>query len=549
MSPSDSRYHWLAKFRERLAKAHIEPGEPSTAGIATLWPLAAADWARAAQHLRALGVRLVSLWGDEQDTGLTITAAYEKQGVYLWLRSALAKEDAAITSIAASYPGAARLERHARDLLGIAITDVVDKRRWTRHQAWDEQACPLRSDCPPDLIKPRDVPPDDGYPFDGVAGEAVCEIPVGPIHAGIIEPGHFRFHAVGETVLKLETRLGYAHKGIEKLAVGRDAAGLLRLAARVSGDSAVGHAWAAAQALEQIARVDVPPRALLLRALLAERERIANHLGDIGAICNDVGFVFAHMQFSRLRESWLRRNGEHFGHRLLMDVITAGGVAVNLDAAACRQQRLDLESLRRELDELEPILDNSHSLRGRTVSTGILPQDSAEQLGCLGYVGRASGLTFDARIDGVYPPYDRLSLSRTVRTGGDVDTRLRLRLDEIRASLGLLAQLLEHLQGLPAGPLQAHWPQHIDSGGVGTIEGWRGGQREQGEGFGVVEGWRGEIATTVRLSADGSVARFFPRDPSWFNWPALEVLIHDNIVPDFPVCNKSVNGSYSGHDL
>lgn len=555
MTPDDSRYHWLAKFRERLVKAHIEPGEGFKAGIATVWPLAAADWARAAQHLRALGVRLVSLWGDEQHTGLTITAAYEKHGVYLWLRSALPEEDTAIGSIAASYAGAARLERHARDLLGIAVTDVVDKRRWTRHQAWDEHVHPLCSDCPSDLIKPHTVPPDDGYPFDGVAGDAVCEIPVGPIHAGIIEPGHFRFHAVGETVLKLETRLGYVHKGIEKLAVGRDAAGLLRLAARVSGDSAVAHTWAAAQALEQIARVEVPPRALLLRALLAERERIANHLGDIGAICNDVGFVFAHMQFGRLRELWLRRNSEHFGHRLLMDVITAGGVAVNLDTAASRQQRRDLETLQRELDELEPVLDNSHSLRGRTVSTGILPREGAEQLGCLGYVGRASGLTFDARIDGAYPPYDRLSVSRLSRTAGDVDARLRLRLDEIRASLALLAQLLDRLQGLPAGPLQAHWPRHIDGGGgVSLIEGWRGGQRytekmEKNEGFGVVEGWRGEIVTTVRLSADGSVARFFPRDPSWFNWPALEVLIHNNIVPDFPVCNKSVNGSYSGHDL
>jgi Ni,Fe-hydrogenase III large subunit len=545
MTAGDSRYHWLAKFSERLAKAHIEPGDASTAGIATVWSLAAPEWARAAQHLRALGARLVSLWGDEQDAGPAITAAYEKHGVYLWLRSALPREEAAVGSIAASYPGAARLERHARDLLGIAITDVIDKRRWTRHQAWDEHVYPLRSDCSPDLIKSRDVPPDDGYPFDGVDGEAVCEIPVGPIHAGIIEPGHFRFHAVGETVLKLETHLGYTHKGIEKLAVGRDAAGLLRLAARVSGDSAVGHAWAAARAVEQIAGVDVPPRALLLRALLAERERIANHLGDIGAICNDVGFVFSHMQFSRLRELWLRRNGEHFGHRLLMDVIVAGGVAVNLDGQACRQQRLDIETLQRELDELEPILDNSHSLRGRTVSTGILPYESAEQLGCLGYVGRASGLTFDARIDCAYPPYDRLSLPRLLRTAGDVDARLRLRLDEIRASLALLAQLLERLQGLPAGPLQARGPI-----GGGAGHGHRSaGNAGSNEGFGIVEGWRGEIAATVRLRADGSVARYFPRDPSWFNWPALEVLIHGNIVPDFPVCNKSVNGSYSGHDL
>lgn len=532
---SDSRYHWIAKFRERLAKAGIKPEEAdSAAGATAVWQLVPAEWARAAQHLRALGVRLVSLWGDEQDTGLVITAAYEKQGIYLCLRSLLMKEEeSAISSIAVSYPGAARLERHARDLLGIPITDVADRRRWIRHQAWDEHTHPLRRDCPQDAIKPRDVPPDDGYPFEGVDGEAVCEIPVGPIHAGIIEPGHFRFHAVGESVLKLEARLGYVHKGIEKLAVGRDAAGLLRLAARVSGDSAVAHAWAAARAMEQIAKVEVPPRALLLRALLAERERIANHLGDIGAICNDVSFIFAHMQFSRLREQWLRRNGEHFGHRLLMDVIIPGGVAVNLDTEGSRHHLHDLKTLQRELDELEPILDNSQSLRGRTVSTGMLSYEDAEQLGCLGYVGRASGLTFDARIDSAYPPYDRLQLSRTSQTAGDVDARLRQRLGEIRSSLALLAQVLERLQELPAGPLQSHWPRHIDNG----------------EGLGIIEGWRGEIASTVRLLADGTVARFFPRDPSWFNWPALEVLIHGNIVPDFPVCNKSINGSYAGHDL
>lgn len=528
----DSRGHWIEKLRDRLDRsgvALLRPAGWSAAGIPAL-EVASADWPRLAAHCQAKESRLVALWGDERADHFLMTACYEKNGAYLLARCRLPAESPAIASIAAQYPGAARLERHCRDLLGIAITDTADKRRWTRHRAWPESVHPLRRDCPADAVHAADAPADYDYPFDPVEGEAVYEIPVGPIHAGIIEPGHFRFHAVGETVLKLEARLGYVHKGIEKLAAGRDPDSLVRLAARISGDTAVGHAWAACRALERAAGVEAPPRAQMLRALLAERERIANHLGDIGAICNDVSFVFAHMQFSRLREDWIRHNGALFGHRLLMDTLLPGGVAVDLDAAGSDTQRADCEVLTRELDELETILDNSQSLRGRTVGTGVLTSADAARLGCLGYVGRASGRGFDARIDAVYAPYDSIGVERVVHEAGDVEARLRQRLREIRASLDILRRLLDRLQ---PGALRAAWSD----------------ARAESEGFGWVEGWRGEIATYVRLRADGTVARFFPRDPSWFNWPALEVLIHGNIVPDFPVCNKSVNGSYSGQDL
>jgi Ni,Fe-hydrogenase III large subunit len=389
---------------------------------------------------------------------------------------------------------------------------------------------PLRNDFPVTGQAPGRARADSEYPFETVLGSGVYQIPVGPVHAGIIEPGHFRFHAVGEDVLKLEERLGYVHKGIEKIAMGRDPAGLARLAGRVSGDSTVAHTWAACMAMERATGVEVPPRALAIRAILAERERIANHLGDIGAICNDVGFVFAHMQFSRLREDWQRGNQSVFGHRLLMDRIVPGGVDRNLPLQCTQTLQPQHASLSRELDSLLRILDDHPSLEDRLVNTGVLSCEDAQRLGTLGYVGKASGADHDLRRDHGYAPYDRLQVESPCLTAGDVAARMQVRADEIRHSLQLLDTLL---QQLPEGPVSVPWPDNAANG----------------EGLGLVEGWRGEILCYVRLAGDGRIARFFPRDPSWFSWPTLEKLIHGNILPDFPVCNKSVNGSYSGHDL
>jgi Ni,Fe-hydrogenase III large subunit len=350
------------------------------------------------------------------------------------------------------------------------------------------------------------------------------------VHAGIIEPGHFRFQAVGETILLLEERLGYVHKGIEKIAVGRDAPGLARLAARVSGDTTVSHSWAACMAMERAAGLEVPERGAFLRAIFAERERIANHLWDMAAILNDIAFTFGYYQFGRLREDFLRTNYALFGHRLLMDKIVPGGVAVDLQAASVRRLDQELEHLRQELNELLAIVDRNASVNDRLYTTGILKVEDAAELGCLGYVGLASGQDLDVRRDCPYPPYDKLSLRVPVEAGCDVGARFWVRYKELRASLRLLRQLLEQL---PSGPIRTDLPT----------------PQAGAEGLGIVEGWRGEIVTYVRFGQDGKIARFFPRDPSWLNWPALERLILGNIVPEFPVCNKSVNGSYSGVDL
>ena len=402
--------------------------------------------------------------------------------------------------------------------------------RWTRHQAWREGRFPLRADFPLAGEDQRRTQADRDYPFEALTGDGVYQIPVGPVHAGIIEPGHFRFHAEGETVLQLEARLGYVHKGIERLAVGRDPVGLARLARRVSGDSTVAHTWAACQALERASGCEVPARALVLRGLLCERERVANHIGDIGAICNDVGMAFIHMQCARLREIWQRASQAHFGHRLLMDRVIPGGVAVDLDAAMVETLRAEHEAMRRAIAPIFAIADELPSLADRLLTTGQLQTEDARTLGCTGYVAKASGLGFDLRRDAPYPPYDALALEVPVQQEGDVAARLRVRMQEVRQSLKLMDELLRRL---PDGPIAAE-PPAATAGAIG---------------LGLVEGWRGEVLAFVRIGGDGRIARYFARDPSWFSWPALERLIHGNIVPDFPVCNKSVNASYSGQDL
>jgi Ni,Fe-hydrogenase III large subunit len=328
----------------------------------------------------------------------------------------------------------------------------------------------------------------------------------------------------------LEERLGYVHKGIEKIAEGRTPESLARLAGRVSGDTTVGHCWAACMAMEQAAGIEIPRRAVLIRGILAEGERIANHLGDMGAICNDVAFIFAQMQFTRLRELWLRTNATVFGHRLLMDRIVPGGVVCDLSEASCALIKQDIVQLRKELSELMPAIDLNSSLEDRLYTAGYLSPETAAAFGTLGYVGLASGQDFDVRRDAPYAPYDQVTFKVALEDQCDIASRFWVRYKQINAALKLLEQFIAQLA---AGDILAEWqtPQ-ADS-----------------EGLGIVEGWRGEITAYIRFDAGNKIARFYPRDPSILNWPALEKLVLNNIVPDFPVCNKSLNGSYSGNDL
>ncbi|HYD32087.1 MAG TPA: nickel-dependent hydrogenase large subunit, partial [Azospirillaceae bacterium] len=368
-------------------------------------------------------------------------------------------------------------------------------------------------------------------------GPGLHQIPVGPVHAGIIEPGHFRFTANGETVVRLEQRLGYVHKGIEKLAEGKTPAEAARLIGRVSGDSTVAYAYAFARAVEAALEIEVPPRAVWLRALMAELERLANHFGDIGAICNDAAFAFMLAECGKLREQILQTADACFSHRLMMDCIIPGGVAVDLPEDGGKRVLELAADLRRQFAPLITLYDNKASLLDRTVGTGVVSAGLAHRFGVGGFVGRASSRNVDARRLTVCPPYDDLDFEVPVCAEGDVNARLWIRAREVEQSLSLIEQIVKRLPGMPRLAGHEAPKPFIDLPARG------------GEGMALIESFRGEVLVWVRLAEDGTVLRCHPRDPSWFQWPLLEAAIEGNIVADFPLCNKSFNCSYSGHDL
>ncbi|MBN9525504.1 MAG: nickel-dependent hydrogenase large subunit [Alphaproteobacteria bacterium] len=421
-------------------------------------------------------------------------------------------------------PGAIRLERVIRDLWGHEADGAVDTRPWLDHGRWPDRR-PLS---PHPVATPPDAPTAEAYAFLPATGDGLHQVPVGPIHAGIIEPGHFRFTANGETVVRLEARLGWLHKGIESLMQGLAPADAARLACRISGDSAVAHALAFARAAEAAADIRPPPRADWLRAVMAELERIANHLGDIGAICNDVAYAFMSAECGVLRERCLRAAAACFGHRLMFDRIVPGGVAGDIDADQVGVLRRLVHGIRPAFRKLIDVYDNQASLADRLVGTGTVRPELVHRFAAGGFVGRASLRAVDARKAAPYPPYDKLDWPIPLFGEGDVNARVWVRIREVEASLDLIDALLD---GLPGGPIAVAMPARA------------------GEGLALVEGFRGEIMTWVRLDAAGRVGRCHPRDPSWFQWPLLEAAIEGNIIADFPVCNKSFNCSYAGVDL
>ncbi|HME86385.1 MAG TPA: NADH-quinone oxidoreductase subunit C [Roseiarcus sp.] len=482
-----------------------------------LSPANGAEWREAARLLAAGEATLMSLWGDE---GRMRMALRQASGAFLFVEAAC--EDGSFPSVAAVHAPADRLERAACDLFGFTALEAADKRRWLDHGRW-----PLRH--PLGQPVPHDGAP-DAYPFLKAEGEGLHQIPVGPVHAGIIEPGHFRFHAGGEAVVRLEERLGYVHKGVDRLMRGANLERGGVLAARVSGDSTVAYGVAFARAVEAALGIEAPPRAHGLRGLMAELERIANHFGDIGAVCNDAAFALMHAHCGILRERTLRTAKAAFGHRLMMDAVVPGGVAVDLTSEGAETIRALVRHVRTTFPSLVQLYDNTASLQDRTVGTGVLDADLARRFGVGGVVGRASGRDFDARRDCPYPPYDAMSFKVPIRRAGDVNARIWVRIEEVGESLDLIETMLLRLSG---GPVRAT----LASPGGAC------------ESFALIEAFRGDVFAHVRLADDGLVARCHLRDASWFQWPLLEAAIEGNIVADFPLCNKSFNCSYSGCDL
>ncbi len=486
------------------------------------WPRVAVDldvWRAIGEALREGKLDLLGLWGD---VGAVQCVLYEPSTRQI-MSASLDARAGRVPSLAVFHAPASRLERSASDLFGIEFTGLPDPRPWLDHGRW-----PLHHPLAESARLGVALPP---YQFLGADGPSLHQIPVGPVHAGIIEPGHFRFTASGETVVRLEERLGYTHKGIEKLLCGKSIDAAARLAARVSGDSTVAYSWVFARAVEAALEFNPPQRALWLRAVMAELERIANHLGDVGAICNDAAFSIMHAECAILREETLRACATAFGHRLMMDCVLPGGVAADLEPPGVEAILSLTSRLRRQFPELVELYENTASLQDRTVGTGVVSSALAAEFAAPGYVGRASGRSFDARVCVPYPPYDAMPVEIAVRSEGDVDARVWVRIREIQHSIDWLER---SLAALPSGPV------HLGVRAVPTTS---------VEGAALVEGFRGDVLAYVRLGAGRRIERCHLRDPSWLLWPLLEAAIEGNIVADFPLCNKSFNCSYSGHDL
>jgi Ni,Fe-hydrogenase III large subunit/Ni,Fe-hydrogenase III component G len=479
--------------------------------------------------LRNLGAELIFMAADDRrrEAGAFFVHylfAHRTANWFLHASTRLEADSPDPPSLAPFHYPASRFEREIRDLFGIFFAGHPDPRPLVKHGFWPDSYYPLRKDAT------RREFTDDGrpFPFTPVGGEGVYEIPVGPVHAGVIEPGHFRFSVMGETIIDMKSRLYFTHKGIEKLFEGRDPVDSIELAERISGDTSVGHGLAYCQAVEAATDVEAPPRARYLRVILLELERLYNHIADVGAIANDTGFAIAHAHCYRIREQLFRLNKQITGSRLLRGVLCPGGLMRDLPVPPDLDARV--AAVVADFDEIVEICLKNTLVLDRFEGTGVLKPELAKDHGVLGYVARASGIDIDARRDHPFAAYQDLKFSVPVFAKGDVKERVSVRVEEVHESAQLIQQACRRL---PSRDVRAD---------LGRLDAFT-------PAFGIIEGWRGRIVHWIMTGDDGRLHRVKIVDPSFFNWPALAQALVGNIVPDFPLCNKSFNQSYSGNDL
>ncbi|MEO7060462.1 MAG: NADH-quinone oxidoreductase subunit C [Lapillicoccus sp.] len=499
-----------------------------------------ADLVRHASALLDAHWRLALVAAHEDQRHFRIVYTFLKAGrppSELWLQ--VPRDDAWIPTLAGvSYSGG-RFEREMRDLYGVRPHGHPLPRRMVRHGHWPAGYYPMRRDADPHPLFEADV---GSFPFLQVEGDGVYEIPVGPVHAGLIEPGHFRFSVVGETIVRMKARLWFLHRGVEKLFEGRSPQDGIALAERISGDTAIGHSLAYAMAVEQALGLQVTREERARRALLLELERLHNHVCDIGAIVNDVGYGIIHAHTQQLREQLLRHNQSVTGHRLLRSAITIGG------AHLVNAPDLDLIAhVGAATAELVDLALSNHVVHDRLMGTAVLDTEQALALGTLGYVARASALSVDARLD---HPFTDLpcAFAPATQTTGDVMARFLVRAQEVRASTTLIAAYAEEAARTPGRP-DTVVGVPTASTATGSVDRSDGEGEPAPYGLGVVEAWRGTLVHRVELAQNGTLRRVKVVDPSFLNWPAVPVALKDTIVPDFPLANKSFNQSYAGNDL
>lgn len=438
-------------------------------------------------------------------------------------------ESAGFPSIANEIHAASGFERKIHTFFGLEPIGHPHLRPILLHENWPSNQFPLRKDFKwnkrPEIAK-------NTYEFEEIQGEGIYEIPVGPVHAGIIEPGHFRFSVSGEEIINLESKLGYTHKGSEKLFETLSMLDKIKLSERISGDSSFSHSLAFCQAVEILAEIKVPENALWLRVIFSELERLANHFGDIGFILQDTGYSFGGSQGQRLREIMMRWNERLTGSRFLRDVNTIGSVKKSISPLQISELRDDLQKIWTDFSEIMEIVRNESTVTNRLEKTGKLDQDIALDHGVVGLVARSTGIDCDARRDYPYAAYDKIKFEVASFNEGDVKARFDVRVKEVETSINILMKALSQLS------------QSDETGAPTEIK-----LQKNSYAIGLTEGWRGEILYFVATDSNGVISRVEVRDPSFINWTVVGHAGKGNVVPDFPLINKSFNLSYSGNDL
>lgn len=434
-------------------------------------------------------------------------------------------------SITKNIHEASEYEKRIKSFFGLNPIGHPDVKQILLHENWPSDVFPLKKDFD---WQTRPAESHEVYKFQKANGEGLYEIPVGPVHAGIIEPGHFRFSMAGEEIISLEPRLGYTHKGSEKLFEILPMEDKVRLSERISGDTSFTHSLAFCQAIENLSGIVVPERAKYLRVIFSEMERLANHLNDIGFIMLDAGYNFGGANCARLREAIMQWNERLAGNRFLRGINVIGGVTRDITNETQAKLFTALKELHSDFNEVIEISKNSSSLLNRLSGTGRLNYQVAVDHGAVGVAGRAIGIEHDARLEYPYAAYKKITFNIALENDGDVRARWSIRVKEFESSITILTQALNYISVHKNKELITPTKIILKSNSLSV---------------GIAEGWRGEIIYLVITDVAGNITRVDVRDPSVINWTLIEYAIKDNIIPDFPLINKSFNLSYSGNDL
>lgn len=495
-------------------------------------PMADADFKQVIPSMAELDIVLIGLFcveNFEENSGFSLFYVFEKKGSrnLVILQRALPGTES--ESIAGYFPSAGWFEREIRDGFGVEFADAFDKRRLFLHEVYPRSFHPLlKSFKNQDISQMRQgLLPGDSYVFKEVKGSGVYQVPVGPVHAGIIEPGHFRFSVLGETIANLEVRMFYKHRGLEKLFEGKSPSDCIKIAETISGDETAANANAFCSAIEKIAGVKIPPRAEYLRTILLEMERIYSHLGDLGGMIVDVGFANGAIEFQVLREEILRYNEILTSSRFLKGILTIGGL--NRDIPSNSLMMLDnyLDFFKNRFEKAVDFVLRRDSVLDRLETTGVIKKELISPLNITGPAARASGVSIDTRIDHPYGVYSDFKMEKRLETGGDVLARFNLKSGEISDSINLIQKSIENIKGGP------HKIEVKVKDGYTLI---------------LIEAARGQNLHWAYIR-NGLIERYKIRTASFCNWQAIEHAVIGNIVPDFPLINKSLNLSYAGTDL